>query len=124
MIPIDKNLLKRLQGIVDKYSSDKSVVTARLTKFLKDRFFKIKIKDEIYYGFFLGTNILQEKKLQYRHYGIDFHLGWSLMKYDIYFVTEKGKLLKLTLHYNDLLDIEYEEISKEKYFEILKMFTQ
>jgi hypothetical protein len=95
---------------------------------LANRCFKLKIKGRFYYAIFLAytsTRSSSKGVEDYKsvHGGFEYHLGWNLNKYDFIFRDERFEVVELEVHFNDLIELEYEEITQEKYYDIVKLFS-
>lgn len=134
MKDLEVNWLKKFQSIVDKQGRgssnyrqcsrcDKEVFTIRVfNKLLKNKTFKLKIKDNIYYCLFVELNVSTNGIPTYKYCGVKFHLGYSLSEYDVYFIDAQGKRVEMVLHYNDVIRLEYEEIPLSLYQEMLSYY--
>ncbi len=136
MKTINIDWLKKFQSIVDrldrassKYRQcsrcDKEVFTIRVfNNHIKDKSFKLRIKNRIYYGMFIQSVIKVDKVFAYNTCGVNFHLGYGSNEYNIsFFDATTNSFTKISrVHWNDIIRIEYEEIDNEKFYEICKMF--
>ena len=134
METIDIDWLKRIERVHDKFSRSiplnskqkectQSIFINRYFKFLSNRCFKIKINDNIYYALF-SKSIMRTKGTDYYsyNYGVRKYLGYSQSKFELNFFDERVQSKNLKLHWNEIIRIEYEEITLEKYYEIVKLF--
>lgn len=138
MNTLDINWLQKVQNIIDKLDRttypdskesrcQKEVFVCRYFKFLKDKCFKIKIKDKVYFAVFNKSTIkvtscLRDDLLTYYSYGVKFYLSYGSSDYELSFRDEHFNPIQLIVHYNDLLQIKYKEITQEEYFNVVKMF--
>lgn len=138
MNTLDINWLYKVQNIIDRLDRttktnstesrcQKEIFICRYFKFLKNRYFKIKIKDRVYFVVFSKstwrvTSCLRDDLFNYNSYGIKFHLGYKSNEYDISFRDEHFEHIELQVYWNDLLQIKYKEITQEEYFNVVKMF--
>lgn len=129
---IDVKWLRRLQDHISTLDRgcgltsfcQKEIFVNRYFKFLENKCFKIEYQGEIHYCYFTRRTIsYSNEKVSAYNYGIRFKVGWSNAKYSLTFLNEKGKYKQLELHYNDFLELKYEEISIKKYGKILKLFV-
>lgn len=134
---IDINWLKKFKSIVDKlerYNSDyrqcsrcnKEVFVIRyFNKVIQDRSFKLRLKNRIYYAMFLSYKIYGNGVFLYKSCGINFYKGYGDSEFKISFFdannTEDNNYGRI--HWNDILDIQYEEISNEEFYKICKLYT-
>lgn len=134
METIDIEWLKRIEKVHDKFSRSiplnstqkectQAIFINRYFKFLLNRCFKIKINDNIYYALF-SKSIMRTKGTDYYsyNYGVKKHLGYSRSEFELNFFDERVQSKHLILHWNEINRIEYEEITMEKYSEIVKLF--
>jgi hypothetical protein len=106
---------------------NKSVLIDRYFKFLSGKFFILKINEEVYYAMFnriTHTIVSDKDKPQHFSYGVSFALGWSSHEFNISFRDEKLKSQDFKLHWNDIMRIEYEEITNEEYWDVVKLFLK
>ena len=139
MKKINKSFLKKFQTTVDNFDRcisltgniygdrcEKSVFVSRFGLTLINKCFKLKIKGVIHYILFIGydgTITSNKGKSAYKSGGVELYLGWSsIAQYEIKFINEKGAITKMILNYNDLLKLEYEEIQREEYYKIVRLF--
>lgn len=134
METIDIEWLKRIERVHDKFSRSiplnskqkectQSIFINRYFKFLSNRCFKIKINDNIYYALFTKSTKRTKGTDYYSYnYGVSKYLGYSPNEIELYFFDERIKLQDFKLHWNEIIRIEYEEITLEKYYEIIKLF--
>lgn len=134
MKPIDIEWLKRIESVHNKFSRSiplnsiqnectQAIFINRYFRFLSNRCFKIKIKDTIYYVLFTKTTKKTSGTDYYSfNYGVKKHLGYSPSEFELQFFDERLKLQNIILHWNDIIRIEYDEITMEKYTEIVKLF--
>lgn len=137
MKKIDINFLKKIDSILDNLSRtnesyrdcgrcEKDIFIIRLfNKILKtNKTYKVKIKNEIYYALFPDVSIKSDNKVKYKTCGISFHYGHSNSEYNIHFLNEKAKMTYFKkIHWNDIIDIEYDQITYDLYYNVLKLFT-
>lgn len=116
---------------VDSYRKDrrcsKSVMIDRYFKFLDGKFYILCINGEVYYAMFnkiKHTITSNNEKHSYYSYGVSFALGYNNHEFIISFIDEKLKSRDFKLHWNDIIKIEYEEISMDKYMEITRLFIK
>lgn len=138
MKKIDRNKLKKFQAVVDRFSRstpigglyglncEKSIFVGRWSyQYLANRCFKLHFKDKVYYAMFLAYTSTTtsskgvDKSVQG---GFEYALSWRTKDYKLIFRDERLDIIELEVNYNDLLRLEYEEITKEKYFDIVKIF--
>jgi hypothetical protein len=138
MKKIDINWLKKFQSIVDKQNRssvtyrqcsrcDKEVFVIRVfNKLIKNKTYKLKIKDKIYYGMFILASIKVNSKFAYKTCGVNFHLGYNNHEYSISFLdANNSKFIKLSkIHWNDIIKIQYEEIPVSKFYEICLLYIK
>lgn len=107
---------------------EKEVFFHRYFRFLSGKCFKLFINDEITYALFTRSTVSSvgnKYNYKYSHDGVTYNMGYSLRKWNIDFRNEKMKPVDLNgLHFNDMLKIEYEEITQEEYFKIVKLFCK
>jgi hypothetical protein len=129
--------LNKFQSIVDKQNRssvnyrqcsrcDKEVFTIRVfNKLIKNKAYKLKIKDKIYYGMFVEYSIKVNGNFAYNTCGVNFHLGYSNHEYSISFLgANNTTFIKLSkLHWNDIIEIQYEEIPVIKFYEICSLYV-
>lgn len=126
-------LIIRLQKSVDKqdrhvcrYRDDnrcnKSVLIDRLSIKLINRYFKLLINGKIHYALFVKSSIKSNNQIWYNG-GFSFVLGYSDSEYRLLFMNHQLEYESMKLHYNDLLDLEYEEITSDKFMNVVKLFT-
>lgn len=136
---IDRNWLQKVCEAHNKYERSiplnskamrctQSIFIDRYFKWLEHKCFKLEILGEIHYALFLGhtfttTQFSGNKKEVSKNYGVTKYLGYNSSEFEISFVNEKGNPETIKLHYNDILDIKYEEITVKQYSDILKLFT-
>lgn len=134
MKTMDIEWLKRIEKVHDKFSRSiplsskqgectQAVFINRYFKFLSNRCFKIKINDIIYYALFTKSimRTIGTDYYSYR-YGVNKYLGYSPSEFELNFFDERFQSKNLILHWNDIIRIEYEEITLEKYYEIVNLF--
>lgn len=138
MEKLDKDKLKKFHKIVKSlkrsvptegglYGSncEKSVFVGRWSYFnLGKKCFKIKIKNKIHYAVFAKSTEVSFRKESYKRHsgGFEYGLGWR-DDYKLTFNNERLELIEISVSFNDLLHLEYEEISVEKYIEVVNLFT-
>lgn len=134
MKTLDIEWLKRIQKVQDKFSRSipsnskqkectQAIFINRYFKFLSNRCFKIKTNDNIYYALFTKSTMRTIGTDYYSYnYGVSKYLGHSPNEIKLHFFDERLKLQDLKLHWNDIIFLEYEEISLKKYYEIVKLF--
>lgn len=132
--------VKRIITVHDKFKSSipiektgdtrctQSIFIDRYFRFLKNRTFKIKLKGEIYYAMFCQQSFKvnswsTNNSFMYFNYGVKKHLGYNGHEFNISFINEKGVFTILEkIHYNDFLELEYEEITRDEFYKIVKLF--
>jgi len=139
MKKLDIDWLKRIQSIVNKLDRTtlktndtrcaKEVFIDRYFKFLEYKCFKLYIKDEIYYAIFMKSTWtivpIKNDKFEYYSYGIEYHLGYGNHNYNIQFISEKSDTIRFKdIHWNDIIKIEYKEISLKDYINITNLFIK
>jgi len=139
MKKIDRKKLKNFQAAVDRCSRstpiggglygsncEKSIFVGRWScQHLANRCFKLKVKDKVYYAMLLAytsTTTSSKGVDKSVHGGFEYALSWRTKDYKLIFRDERLDIIELEVNYNDLLRLEYEEITKEKYFDIVKIF--
>ena len=137
METINITWLKKFQSIVDKQNRssvnyrqcsrcDKEVFTIRVfNKLIKNKAYKIKIKDKIYYGMFPEYSIKVNGNFAYNSCGVKFHLGYGNHEYSIYFLDANNiTFINLSkLHWNYIIKLQYEEIPVSKFCEICSLYV-
>ena len=147
MKTIDKEFLKKFIYTVDKYNrtiktpgirSEKQKFVSRLGMFLKNRCFKLRFhiktgdgynynevnKTYVDYAIFVPyvtTDFFTEEEKN-RHAGFTFANTWSNHEFKLTYVNHRGEEVEKILHYNQLLRLEYEEITANEFSNILKLF--
>jgi len=126
----------------DNIRCNKSVLVDRYFSFLNNRCFKLKItkelgyeyetnerlfNEEVFYAYFAVsqhtmTNGKTNKESSWYNYGVEFSLGYSSNKYIINFRDEKFDWREFKLTWNELLQLEYEEITSVQYMDFVKKF--
>jgi len=153
MKEIDYDWLKRLYDTHDKLERSipinsktsrctKEILLDRYFKFLNGRAFKLKLPKndgkyttedetayEIYYALFnkvkhttRSEDENRDGKVHYS-YGVEKYNGWNDSEFIISFIDEKCNRQSFKLHWNGILRIKYEEITVEKYWEVVKLFV-
>lgn len=136
MKKINIDWLKKIQSKIDKLDRNssntkdsrcqKEVFIHRYFRFLKNKYFKIQIKNEIHYAFFNSNKVtVNNGEHIYFTNGIDFFLGYSKHEYNISFLDERLKWKNFSkIHWNDIIKIKYEEITNKKYLDIVTNFIK
>lgn len=101
---------------------EQQIFIDRYFKFLQNKCFKLKIKDEIYYVMFVQHLHNIDNQFSGYSYGIRKCLSYDPHEIIISFFDEKLKNKDIKLHWNDILKIEYENILIKKYFKKIKQF--
>jgi len=126
--------IKRIKDRHDKFSRSiklnskderctQSIFIDRYFSFLMDRAFKLKIDNKIQYALFLRSKSIVNSKFEYLSYGVKKHLGYNDSEFSLSFINERGKTTYMQgIHYNELLQLEYEEITLEEYSNIVRLF--
>jgi len=122
--------IEKLQRTTNSKSKDcrceKEIFICRYFKFLENKYFKIKIKNRVYFAVFPKSTTTVSSCLKddykYNSYGIKFHLGYTDFEYQVSFRDEQLNVIQLILHWNDIIEIKYKEITAEEYFNVVKMF--
>lgn len=137
MKKLNIELLKKLENKVDKQGREvckyrdcgrcnKEVFVNRfLNKLLRDNYtYKLQINGVIYYALFPTYTItnLDNGKIKYKSCGVSYRLGNKHFELSLDFIDEKGKLNKITLTYNNLLDLKFKTISFKKYIKVFRLF--
>lgn len=134
MKTMDIEWLKRIERVHDKFSRSipsnskqkectQAIFINRYFKFLSNRCFKIKINDNIYYALFCKSTMRTKGTDYYsNNYGVKKYLGYSQSEFELQFYDERLQWKNVKLHWNEIICIEYEEITLEKYYEIIKLF--
>ena len=103
---------------------EKKKYIRRCTKFLQNKTYKLRIKDEVYYAMFVKENVLIDGSLVNTLYGLQQTSILKPQQYKLRFLDEKGMLKVFKLDRNDFFDIEYEEITNEEYYKMVKNFIR
>jgi hypothetical protein len=130
MQTIDPKWINKLIKVHDKFSRSiplnskstrctQSIFIDRYFKWLGNRSFKLNINGVIHYATFLE---MKNTDGTVKSYGCRKGLTYGHYDFILRFLNERSELKDLKLHINDIYDIQYEEISNEKFFEILKLF--
>ena len=134
METMDIEWLKRIERVHDKFSRSipsnskqkectQSIFINRYFKFLSNRCFKIKINDNTYYALFSKSTMRTKGSDYYsNNYGVMKYLGYNPSVFQLHFYDERVESKILKLHWNEIIRIEYEEITMGKYAEIVKLF--
>lgn len=133
---IDIDWLMKFQSIVDRMNRsvvpyrqcsrcDKEVFTIRVfNKLLKNKSYKLRINDKVYYGMFIECIIKVNGEPAYKKCGVNFHLGYSNSEYTIsFFDATKSNFTNLSkLHWNTIINIEYNEVPNEEFYTLASKF--
>jgi hypothetical protein len=100
-----------------------SIFINRYFRFLENRTFKLKIKGVIYYALFLKSRV-KFVLTDYTsiNYGVTKRLGYNSHEFTISFFDERLSRQSINLHWNDIKEIEYEEITNKKFYKIVNLF--
>ena len=127
--------IKRIKDRHDKFSRSikldskderctQSIFIDRYFSFLMNRAFKLKIDNKIHYALFLKSKSIVNFKFEYLSYGVRKHLGYNDSEFSLLFINERGKSVYMEgIHYNEFLQLEYEEITLVEYAKIVNLFT-
>ena len=110
MKTIDINWLLKILTIVEKLQRstkskskdsrcEKEIFICRYFKFLENKYFKIKIKNRVYFAAFSKSTTTVSGCLKdnykYNSYGVKFYLGHSDFKYQVSFRDEQLNVIQL-----------------------------
>jgi hypothetical protein len=135
METINIEWLHKIQKVHDKFERSipisspnkectQSIFINRCFKFLYNKAYKLKIKDDVYYALFIKLNgKISGTDYYFNNYGVRKVLGYNNSEVIISFLNEKFTYQEIKLHWNDIIKIEFEEIPLQKYYEIVNLFT-
>ena len=112
---------------LDGYGSYKNKFVSRLSMGLRNRTFKMKILDKVYYGMFLkcsvkSTRFSDNEVFTYSHCGFTFYHGHNNSRYVLRFADHSLTNVELIVHINDLREAVIEEIPNEQFYNVCKLF--
>lgn len=136
MKTIDIKWLRKIESVyskqgrtIDPYRKDNrcgmSVLIDRYFRFLDNKYFVLKINEEIFYAMFFKhthTIITIDDNPKFFNYGVAFAMGYNDYEFNISFYDEKLKYREFTLKWNDIVKIEYKEISQKTYLKMVQHF--
>jgi len=134
MKEIDIEWLNRIKKVHDKFERSisldskvkdctQSIFIGRYFKILQNKCFKIKINSIVYYAMFCRSKVKTVGSDYYTYnYGVRKYLGHRNSEIVLHFLDERFNRQDIKLHWNEIIDIQYEEISMERYSEIVKLF--
>lgn len=151
MKKIDNNWLLKIDKVYEKLKSSipldsktsrstKCILIDRYFKFLNNKFYKLIIptnadkyanSDEIRCETFYAWFTKSEHTMTYSRdhegevfysYGVQKCNGWNDHEFIISFRDEKLNRQEFKLHWNGILKIQYEEITMEKYWDVVGLF--
>lgn len=115
---------KQSRSVLNQSFCDKEIFLGKYFCFLNNRTFKLQVKNKIYYGLFIRYTLSTSRgNNSIETYGVSPVLGWNNSEYYISFIDHTLEFIKIRCHYNDLLDIRYEEITNEKFSEVRALFS-
>jgi hypothetical protein len=78
----------------------------------------------VFYALFTRSKWTTSEGEYWYNYGVTKHLGYNDSEYDISFLDEKLIRQDFKLHFNEIRDILYTEISNDEYYKIVELFRK